>query len=120
MDGKHLSRRQNVKKILLLSRVTIGADVAITSIIIQRLANLFPDAEIVLIGGSKLDEIYGGNSRLLCRYLDAFFQDRVVLQSFCKTRDCWGRLKRIAHLRHIIPSQKEAAKMDVISQVSFI
>ena len=60
MDGKHLARQKDVKKILLLSRVTIGADVAITSIIIQRFADLFPDAEIVLIGGSKLDEVYGG------------------------------------------------------------
>ena len=53
-----------MKKILLLSRVTIGADVAITSIIIQRLAKLFPSAELVLIGGSKLDEIYGGNPNI--------------------------------------------------------
>lgn len=64
MDSKKLSRRQKVAKILLLSRVTIGADVAITSIIIQRLAQIFPSAELVLIGGSKLDEIYGGNPRI--------------------------------------------------------
>ncbi|MGB5751063.1 MAG: glycosyltransferase family 9 protein [Desulfobacterales bacterium] len=70
MDGKHLSRQKKVKKILLLSRVTIGADVAITSIIIQRLADRFPDAELVLIGGSKLDEIYGGNSRLRLQTVD--------------------------------------------------
>ncbi len=70
MDGKHLSRQRNVKKILLLSRVTIGADVAITSIIIQRLADLFPDAELVLIGGGKLDEIYGGNSRIRLQRVD--------------------------------------------------
>jgi ADP-heptose:LPS heptosyltransferase len=63
-DGQHLVRQKDVKKILLLSRVTIGADVAITSIIIQRLAALFPQAEIVLIGGSKLDEIYGGNAHI--------------------------------------------------------
>ncbi len=63
-DSKVLSRRRNVEKILLLSRVTIGADVAITGIIIQRLAQLFPSAELVLIGGSKLDEIYGGNSNI--------------------------------------------------------
>ncbi len=63
-DGKPLGHQKDVRKILLLSRVTIGADVAITSIIIQRLAALFPRAEIVLIGGSKLDEIYGGNARI--------------------------------------------------------
>ena len=64
LDNKKLSRQPEVEKILLLSRVTIGADVAITSIIIQRLAKLFPAAELVLIGGSKLDEIYGGNSNI--------------------------------------------------------
>ena len=56
--------RQNIKKILLLSRVTIGADVAITSIVMQRLASIYPQAEIVLIGGSKLYDIYGSNSRV--------------------------------------------------------
>jgi len=64
MDNKKLSRNRRVEKILLLSRVTIGADVVITSIIIQRLAKLFPAAELVLIGGDKLDEIYGGNSNI--------------------------------------------------------
>ena len=63
-DGKQLGHQKDVKKILLLSRVTIGADVAITSIIIQRLASLFQQADIVLIGGSKLEEIYGGNARI--------------------------------------------------------
>lgn len=62
LDQKQLCRRRDVKKILLLSRVTIGADVAITSIIIQRMARLYPAAELVLIGGGKLEEIYGGNS----------------------------------------------------------
>ncbi|MEJ2286907.1 MAG: hypothetical protein P8X85_25355 [Desulfobacterales bacterium] len=70
MDGKNLIHQKNVKKILLLSRVTIGADVAITSIIIQRLARLYPDAELVIIGGSKLDEIYGGNSRIRLQTVD--------------------------------------------------
>lgn len=68
-DSKVLPRKRNVKKVLLLSRVTIGADVAITSIIIQRLARFFPSAELVLIGGSKLDEIYGANSNIRLRQI---------------------------------------------------
>ena len=55
---------ESVKSIVLLSRVTIGADVAITSVIIQRLTRLFPDARIVLIGGRKLKAIYGANPRI--------------------------------------------------------
>jgi ADP-heptose:LPS heptosyltransferase len=73
-----LSRNQNIKKILLLSRVTIGADVAITSIIIQRLAKFFPAAELVLIGGSKLDEIFGGNSKIKLRRI-AYSRDGGLL-----------------------------------------
>ncbi len=64
LEAKSLSQHRDIKKILLLSRVTIGADVAVTSIIIQRLAELYPKAEMVLIGGGKLDEIYGGNPRI--------------------------------------------------------
>ncbi|SPD72236.1 hypothetical protein PITCH_A1260059 [uncultured Desulfobacterium sp.] len=52
------------RKILVLSRVTIGADVAITSVMIQRLAHTFPEAEILVIGGSKLLQIFGGNPRI--------------------------------------------------------
>jgi ADP-heptose:LPS heptosyltransferase len=64
MEDRFLTRHRDIKKILLLSRVTIGADVAVTSIIIQRLAELYPKAEMVLIGGGKLNEIYGGNPRI--------------------------------------------------------
>jgi len=64
MENRFLSRHRDIKKILLLSRVTIGADVAVTSIIILRLAELYPTAEMVLIGGGKLNEIYGGNPRI--------------------------------------------------------
>ena len=64
LEAKPFSQHRDLNKILLLSRVTIGADVAVTSIIIQRLAELYPKAEIVLIGGGKLDEIYGGNPRI--------------------------------------------------------
>jgi ADP-heptose:LPS heptosyltransferase len=82
MDRKNLSQQTNVKKILLLSRVTIGADVAITSIIIQRLARLYPDAEMVLIGGSKLDEIYGGNSRIRLQTVDYNRQGGLIERLF--------------------------------------
>ena len=63
-EGRSLSRHRDIKKILVLSRVTIGADIAVTSVIIQRLSKQYPKAEMVLIGGGKLDEIYGGNPRI--------------------------------------------------------
>jgi hypothetical protein len=64
-----LSSHKQVQKILLLSRVTIGADIAVTSVIFQRLSKIFPEAEFVLIGGSKLEELYGGNPRITFRKL---------------------------------------------------
>ncbi len=66
-NGNMLSGEKKVRKILLLSRVTIGADVAITSIIIQRLKKTFPNAQIVLIGDNKLGEVYGGNQEIILR-----------------------------------------------------
>ena len=83
-DDKRLSRNQNIKKILLLSRVTIGADVAITSIIIQRLAEFFPAANLVLIGGSKLNEIFGGNSKIKLRRI-TYSRDGGLLDRLA----CW-------------------------------
>jgi len=56
------SFQDGIEKVVLLSRVTIGADVAITSVIIQRLKELLPHAEITLIGEEKLKEIFGPDS----------------------------------------------------------
>ncbi len=57
-----ISRR--VKLIVVLSRVTIGADVAITSVFIERLKQIFPDARIALAGGGNAMELFGGDARL--------------------------------------------------------
>ncbi|MCI0660414.1 MAG: hypothetical protein L0220_05005 [Acidobacteria bacterium] len=54
----------DLKKILLLSRVTIGADVTITSVMIAKLRELQPDAEFVLLGSNKLQELFGGDRRV--------------------------------------------------------
>jgi len=58
------SRDKKLSKIFILSRVTIGADVALVSVIVQHLLNLFPEAEIVILGNEKLQEIFGGNPRI--------------------------------------------------------
>lgn len=56
-----------LRKILLLSRVTIGADVAITSVMIAKLRDLAPEAEFVLLGSAKLRELFGGDPRVRIR-----------------------------------------------------
>ena len=59
-----LDRNQSLKCVLVLSRVTLGADVAITSVILERMKLLFPSTEIILLGGSKSTELFGGDSRV--------------------------------------------------------
>lgn len=56
--------RNTVKLIIVLSRVTVGADVAVTSVVIERLKHEFPDSEIILAGGGKASELFGGDRRL--------------------------------------------------------
>ena len=57
------------RRIVLLSRVTIGADVAILSVLIQRLRRLFPEADMVVVGNRKLEGLFGGNPDLRIREL---------------------------------------------------
>ncbi|PYP90144.1 MAG: hypothetical protein DMF61_00055 [Blastocatellia bacterium AA13] len=69
------SRRSSlhrVERVLVLSRVTIGADVAVTSVIVERLKQELPEAEIVIVGGGKLAELFGGDRRF--RFKEAAYQ----------------------------------------------
>ena len=53
-----------VRRIIVLSRVTLGADVAITSVMIERMKRAFPRAGVTLVGGRKAVELFGGDARL--------------------------------------------------------
>lgn len=57
------------RRIILLSRVTIGADVAILSVMIQRLRRLFPEADLVVLGSRKLRGLFGGSPDIRIREL---------------------------------------------------
>ncbi|MCF7847700.1 MAG: hypothetical protein K9M45_02525 [Kiritimatiellales bacterium] len=59
-DGFRL-KLETACKVIVLSRITIGADVAVTSSIIQRVCTALPEAEVVVIGNAKLNQIIGGN-----------------------------------------------------------
>jgi ADP-heptose:LPS heptosyltransferase len=50
----------NVRRVVVLSRVTIGADVLLSSLVLQRLHQRFPQAELVLLGDAKLQGLFGG------------------------------------------------------------
>ncbi len=57
------------RRVVLLSRVTIGADVAILSVMIQRLRRLFSETDLVIVGNRKLDGLFAGNPDVRIREL---------------------------------------------------
>ena len=65
-----LDPRSSISKVLLLSRITIGADVAVTSVIIAKLRELLPRAEFVILGPAKLRELFGGDHRVRIREIE--------------------------------------------------
>jgi hypothetical protein len=62
--------RGAVKKIIILSRVTVGADVAVTGVFLARLRRRFPAAELVLAGAAKLRELFGGDGGVRVREVE--------------------------------------------------
>jgi ADP-heptose:LPS heptosyltransferase len=62
--NKSFAEKQKIKRAVVLSRVTIGADIAVTSLVIERLKQEFANAEIVLLGGIKTSELFGGDVRI--------------------------------------------------------
>jgi ADP-heptose:LPS heptosyltransferase len=53
-----------VRNVFVLSRVTLGADVAITSIILDAAKQRFPEARIFLVGGRKSWELFEADPRI--------------------------------------------------------
>ncbi len=51
-------RKKAARKVIVLSRVTTGADIAITSVIVHRLRRSLPRAEIILIGPRHLPSLF--------------------------------------------------------------
>ena len=62
-----LASSRPLKKIILLSRVTIGADIAVTSVIMAHLKKRYPDAELILLSSPKLQQLYGGDPQIRVR-----------------------------------------------------
>ena len=54
----------HVEAVFVLSRVTLGADIKITSIILSAMKRRFPEAEIVLAGNRKSAELFSADSRI--------------------------------------------------------
>ena len=60
---------KKLRRVIVLSRVTLGADVAVTSVIINRLKHCLRVPQTV-IGGAKLKELFGGDAELSFREVD--------------------------------------------------
>ncbi len=59
-----------VTRILVLSRVTIGADILLSSVALARLHQRFPQAELVLLGDAKLAGLFGGLPQVRVRAIN--------------------------------------------------
>jgi hypothetical protein len=59
--------QQNPSKVFVLSRVTLGADVAVTSVVLDAAKRRFPDAGIYYVGARKGWELFADDSRVLHR-----------------------------------------------------
>lgn len=55
---------ERVNTVYVLSRVTLGADIKITSVILDAMKRRFPNAAIVLVGGRKSAELFAADKRV--------------------------------------------------------
>jgi ADP-heptose:LPS heptosyltransferase len=55
---------KRVETVFVLSRVTLGADVAVTSVLLDAARQRFPGARIVLVGSQKSWELFAANRRI--------------------------------------------------------
>ncbi|HVV45762.1 MAG TPA: hypothetical protein VHC72_11160, partial [Bryobacteraceae bacterium] len=55
---------ERVETVYVLSRVTLGADIKITSTILDAMKNRFPEARVTLVGGRKSAELFAADTRL--------------------------------------------------------
>jgi ADP-heptose:LPS heptosyltransferase len=59
-----------VKKAFLLSRVTLGADVAVTSVVLAGLKKIFPTVPIKLLANLKTLQLFAGDPQVLLRCIE--------------------------------------------------
>jgi len=63
-----------IRTVIVFSRVTVGADVAVTSVIVGKLTQAYPDAGIVLVAPPRIGELFAGDSQI--RILEAPYPRR--------------------------------------------
>lgn len=56
------------KRVYVLSRVTLGADIAVTGVLLEAVRTRFPGARVFLAGGAKSAELFPGIEHLALEY----------------------------------------------------
>ena len=96
----------DVRKVFVLSRVTLGADVAITSAVLDATKRRFPDAQVVFVGPDKNWELFAADSDLEHARVE-----------YPKRADLRGRLSIWPALRAVL-SQSDAIVVDPDSRLT--
>jgi ADP-heptose:LPS heptosyltransferase len=98
------------KTVVVLSRVTLGADIAVTSVLLDAAKRRFPDAEIVFAGPQKNAELFAADLRIRharVEYRRGTLKERLQaaeeLRALCDasgtiTIDCDSRLTQLGLL----------------------
>lgn len=60
----NLDQAVRPRRIFVLSRITLGADIAVTSVVLAKMKQFAPDAEIKLIGGPKAASFFAADNRI--------------------------------------------------------
>lgn len=66
-EGFDYSLKGTIKKVFVLSRVTIGAEIAITSIILAKLKEFLSNSKLVLLADLRMRQLFGGDPRVRVR-----------------------------------------------------
>ena len=95
-----IDERERIQRVFVPSRVTLGADVAVTSIVLQKIERVFPQAECVVFGPAAVGELLDGTIRSVrfveCPYhrrggliarLDSWIQLVEAVQAETDTRE---------------------------------
>lgn len=77
--------RAEPRRVVVLSRVTLGADVAVTSVLLAAAKERFPQAEIVFAGPAKNYELYAGDPRISHAVVEYRREKRLVVWDELRT-----------------------------------
>jgi hypothetical protein len=95
----YLSSDKPPRKMIVLSRVTVGADVAVTSIILRRLRAIFPHADMILVGSRQCQELFGA-----CKGL------QFATVNYNRHGDIFERLESWHETREVISGHLKASR----------